>query len=257
MTRKFEIRTLQTTAGACPDRHTCESVHVLEGQPDRRRVIGKTVTDQEELDAFRHLMADDETLSDIPDWLAHVMLDVRGLGDFIDAHYQQRGDTLFRMEQLPAYSVDSDGSDWERWQAGATEPTWSRKQPWLDQLRQDKANGLVSQRVRVFSEHLTDYELYACHMGYAHNAEFEDIRVLRRGEHNIPDDLVELDYWIVGDKFVLPMTYDGRGRFIGASVLPESKVEELKRDRDRAWEAAEPFPHWWARHQELHRRMAA
>ncbi len=185
------------------------------------------------------------------------MLDEHGLGDFIDAHYRTRGDTLFRMETLPAYSVGSDGTDWERWQSGATEPTWARKQPWLDVLRTDQENGLSQSRVRVFSAELTDYELYACHFGYVYNAQFEDIRVLRRGEHAAADDLIGHDYWIVADQHVVPMHYDAHGRFLGAEVLQPAQLDSYLRDRERAWAEAEPFTAWWARHSELHRRMAA
>lgn len=190
------------------------------------------------------------------------MLDEQGLGDFIDAHYQHKGDRLFRMERLPIYLVASDGGDWERWQAGASEPTWSRKQPWLDVLERDQRAGMVSQRVRLFpTEQLTDYELFACHMGYAHNSRFEDIRVLHAGEHSIPAGSIEHDYWLIepaaGAGQVVAMVYDVEGRFLGAEVLVAAEFARYQRDSDVALAAAEPFRSWWDRHNELHRRMAA
>ncbi|MDQ2707704.1 MAG: hypothetical protein M3Z25_08750 [Actinomycetota bacterium] len=39
------------------------------------------------------------------------------------------------------YIVNSDGEDFRRWQAGAPEPTWERKQPWLDSLRAEASRG--------------------------------------------------------------------------------------------------------------------
>lgn len=98
----------------------------------------------------------------------------------------------------PAYEVASDGEDYQQWLAGAAEPTWSRKQPWLDTLRRERENGQVSTRVRILSEQVSDYERYACGFGYRYNGEYEDIRVLHRGEHEIPAGLIERDFWIIG-----------------------------------------------------------
>lgn len=166
-------------------------------------------------------------------------------------------DRLFRMETLPAYAVDSDGDDYHRWVAGEPEPTWERKQPWLDVLRADRDAGRIRFRVRLLSEQLTDYERYACDWGYALNAVAgEDIRVLRRGEHDIPPGLVETDFWMIDDTEAVAMHYDQRGCFEGAEVVAAGGLEIHRDTRDRAWSAAEPFARWWARHPELHRRVA-
>lgn len=184
-------------------------------------------------------------------------MDLRELAAYIDRNYQQLGDTLFRMEVLPEYLVGSDGDDFRRWLDGATEPTWGRKQPWLDQLAADAARGLRSSRLRIFSEHLTDYERYACDFGYAYNARYEDIRVLRRGEHDIPHELIETDFWLIGDSRVALMHYDELGRFEVAERIPVSRARPYTRTRDLGMAAAEPFTDWWARHPELHRRLVA
>lgn len=184
-------------------------------------------------------------------------MDAEALGRFIDEHYNQSGDQLFRMEVLPEYEVTSDGEDFQRWLEGATEPTWSRKQPWLDTLRRERENGQISRRVRILSEQVTDYERYACYFGYRYNGEYEDIRVLRRGEHEIPTDLIERDFWIIGDAIVVTMYYHEHGRFEGAEVADPGELGGHLRTRDRAWSVAEPFAAWWARHPELHRKLAA
>lgn len=184
-------------------------------------------------------------------------MDAAALGRFIDEHYHQPGDRLFRMEVLPEYEVGSDGDDYHRWLAGATEPTWSRKQPWLDTLHRERENGQVSTRVRILSEQVTNYERYACDFGYRYNAAYEDIRVLHRGEHPVPADLIEHDFWIINDAVVVRMCYDDHGRFDCAEVADPGHLDEYLRTRDRAWQAAEPFPDWWNRHPELHRRVAA
>ena len=184
-------------------------------------------------------------------------MDAEALGHFIDEHYNRSGDRLFRMEVLPEYEVTSDGEDFRRWLEGATEPTWTRKQPWLDTLRKERENGQISTRVRILSNQVTDYERYACGFGYRYNGEYEDIRVLHRGEHEIPADLIERDFWIIGHSIVVTMYYDQHGRLDGAEVANPGELADHLRTRDAAWAAAEPFAAWWARHPELHRKVAA
>lgn len=184
-------------------------------------------------------------------------MDAEALGHFIDEHYNQPGDQLFRMEVLPEYEVTSDGDDFRRWLEGAAEPTWTRKQPWLDTLRRERENGQISRRVRILSDQVTDYERYACDFGYRYNGEYEDIRVLHRGEHGMPAGLIEGDFWIIRDSIVVMMYYDKHGRFDGAAMTDPGELTDHLRTRDQAWAAAESFGPWWARHPELHRKVAA
>lgn len=165
--------------------------------------------------------------------------------------------TLFRMETLPAYAVTSDGDDFLRWQAGELEPSWDRKNRWLDVLRAEEAAGKDRRRVRVLTPGLTEYERYACEWGYAHNAAAgEDIRVLRAGEHVVGDAAKLDDFWIVDDGTVVEMHYDAFGRFLHGEESPSTVWVQYLRLRDAAWDRAEPFLSWWARHPELHRNVA-
>lgn len=184
-------------------------------------------------------------------------MDAEALGRFIDERYRRPGDELFRMEVLPEYEVTSDGEDFRRWLEGATEPTWARKRPWLDTLRRERQNGQISSRIRILSDQVTNYERYACDFGYRYNGEYEDIRVLHRGEHEIPPDLVERDFWIIRNSIVVTMHYDEHGSFDGAEVAEPDELGDHLRTRDQAWAAAEPFATWWARHPEVHRKVAA
>lgn len=190
-------------------------------------------------------------------------MDVAELGRWIGDHYSRKGDCLFRLEVLPEYTVDDDGPDFRRWLAGAAEPTWSRKEPWLRTLREEHAAGLRASRVRILTHGLTDYERYACEFGYALNAPAgEDIRVLRRGEHAIPQGVREVDFWVATPAgrpdAVAVMRYDELGRFIRAEELTSQRdVAPYVATRDALTAAGEPFLAWWARHPELHRRRAA
>lgn len=181
------------------------------------------------------------------------LLDPSELG----AHLGRFRRRLFRTETLPAYAVDADGDDYQRWLAGEPDPTWERKNRWLDMLRAERAAGKVSSRVRILSERLTDYERYACEWGYALNAGAgEHIRILHRGEHPIPS-IIERDFWVIDDDQAVAMLYDERGRFEGADVRPVSELEDYRDVRDAAWAGAEPISDWWARHPELRRRLVA
>jgi hypothetical protein len=57
----MRITTLRTTS-ECPDITNCVSIHDLDIHPERRYVITKRETDPAVLDAFAHLIGDDEQL---------------------------------------------------------------------------------------------------------------------------------------------------------------------------------------------------
>ena len=82
-------------------------------------------------------------------------------------------------------------------------------------------------------------------------------RILHRGEHRIPSDLIERDFWLINDDLVVLMYYDEAGQFIGAAVADPDALTAHLHTRDAAWLAAEPFAEWWRRHPELHHRRVA
>lgn len=78
------------------------------------------------------------------------------------------------------------------------------------------------------------------------------VRVLRIGEHTLPTELIDHDYWLVDDVHPVRMHYRPTGEFLGASIEPDL-LDTYRAAREHAWELAEPFPAWWERHPELHR----
>jgi hypothetical protein len=162
---------------------------------------------------------------------------------------------LFRFEQLPAYEVASDGSDFRRYLDGAQQPTWDRKQPWLDTLRTWTAQGRIRRRVRLIHDPITDYERYACEWGYALNSQAgEDIRIIDLATTPLPTELTGLpDFWLVDGEDVVCMHYDPAGRFIGAAVLASDEVVPYQRAARVAWQESSDFATWWDAHPKHHR----
>jgi hypothetical protein len=162
--------------------------------------------------------------------------------------------TAFRLETLDAYVSASDGGDVDRYLRGDPEPDPERKGRWLAQLRAEREQGRVRQRVHVFRGPLTGYLRYECEWGYAPNYQAgEDIRILDLTERPRPPGLdVDHDFWVVDDQDVIRMHYDQDGRFIGAEVLAPAAIPRYQATRDAALAAAEPFSGWWARHPQYH-----
>lgn len=250
--------TLITAAGTrdSAERYGCPGVHTVAGR-DERFVITREVTDPDARAALTPYIGVDssglpEHVGATPVWLPCQLMDLPTLERFMDDHLYRPGDSVFRAEGLPLFNVASD-PNWLRWQAGAPEPDWGPKEAWLDELRDHADRGIRHYRVRLFDEQLSEHEIYECNWGYALNSPLEEIRVLHRGEHNFPEDLIEVEYWVVNDSTAVVVVYDRHGRFRGAGWLgPEESAEYLE-DRDRMWRAAEPFQTWWDRHPEFHR----
>lgn len=174
------------------------------------------------------------------------MMDASELGAYIDEHFTR---TLFRLEVLDRYEVASDGGDFARWLEGAAEPTWERKGPWLEHLREEARQGKYSHRVHVVRSPLNDYLRYECEWGYAYNVEAgEDIRILDTAETTRPRDVIEEDFWLIDDELVVSMRYADDGSFHGAVVMPSSTLPRYRAARDAAWAAAVSFGDYWAAH---------
>jgi hypothetical protein len=186
------------------------------------------------------------------------MLDEEALEDYVFSRYANPGDQLFRMERLPLYDTDSQNADRESWLAGEFDPT--ALEQWAAVLADDRRRGLVSRRVRVFSNRLTIDEAMSADVALPIIGRSQDIRVLRRGEHSVPE-VLDHDYWVIepvdGPVEVVRMVYSEGGRFLGAEIVPPAEHGPYLRERDLAWRLGEPFTGWWGRHGELYRKRAA
>lgn len=191
------------------------------------------------------------------------MLDGKALGAYITKRYRDRGDRLFRMERLAWYDVPSQNRDRAAYLEAlrrGTRPDTTALEALAVELADEARRGLVSERVRVLSPELTDDEAMSCDVALPIISRDQEIRILHRGEHPVPD-VVDHDYWIVttaaGEVHVLPLHYDAAGRFLGAEIITDPAAQQpYLRERRLAWAIAEPFDTWWSRHGELHRQAA-
>ena len=184
-------------------------------------------------------------------------MDEQQLEAVINERFQGPGDRLFRMECLPRYlATVGEESDFQQFLSGAEGPDMERKEQWLAVLRAEEERGLISYRVRLFSEAMTEYERYEAEWCYIHNvAAGEDVSILRENEHGQPATLIREDFWLVNDAVLIPMHYDDHGRFLWADCTTDAAmIAPYLQARDDAYVAAEPFSTWWSRHPELHRR---
>lgn len=179
------------------------------------------------------------------------LLSIDELGDVLDTAQSD----LYRWETLPAYEVASDGSDYRRYLDGAAEPTWQRKQPWLDTLRAWAQQGRPRRRVRVIHSPITSYERYACEWGYALNsAAGEQIRIIDLSVQPLPREVEGIgDFWLVNQSQPVLMHYADDGQFVGAELVLGRAAAPLIAAAQAAWLAASDFGSWWARHPEHHR----
>lgn len=191
-----------------------------------------------------------------------MMLDDDQLGTVFAERF---GHTAFRLERQPAYEVPSDRlnedpnqvSDYDRWLAGATEPMWERKRPYLDHLAAERRAMKYRYRVRILgsSAGLHPYEQYECAFGYVPNHQAgEDIFILDRAIGPVPPPVVDHDFWLLDGEAVIRMYYSPAGEYEAAELIDDpGRVAGYLAARDAAMAAAEPFTGWWARHPELHR----
>lgn len=177
------------------------------------------------------------------------MLDLDQTVAYFDAHYTR---SAWRLETLDDYRVGSDGSDVDRYLAGEPDPDPGRKNPWLAELRAERATGKRRGRVHMLTTPLSDYLRYECEWGYVPNSDAgEDIRILDLTTTPRPAGIPDEDFWLLDDEHVLRMVYGPDHRFLGAIVADDPAP--YRAARDAAIAASTPFGAWWERHTEFWR----
>jgi hypothetical protein len=217
-------------------------------------LVSTLVTDRAELAVFADLMAPDEQLGTIAAASrSPILLTEPELDKLIDSHYKGSGDVMFHREGQPWYDVPTQNAERESWQAGNYDPGPLRK--WVDRVAEELDRGMLTQRLRILSAELTDDELMAMQGGMPLLAEYEEVRVLWRGEQQVPSSIDD-DYWIIrpadgGPIVVIVNVYSERGAFLGARVVRPDQHELYLRDQERMWAVGVPYFEWMASHPDL------
>jgi hypothetical protein len=190
-----------------------------------------------------------------------VLLDEDQLGEVIDTHFAEPGDVLQRIERQPVYNVPSQVADAQAWERDPRAVDTAGLRSWARVVRDDQRRGLRRERIRVFGAELTSDEAMTLDVAWPILAPYQEQRVLRRGEHPVPD-VAAGDYFLIrrhtGLTVAIVMHYDETGAFQGAQIVSGRYGREpLLRDWELSWAIAEPFAEYEAGHPELHRRAVA
>ncbi len=173
------------------------------------------------------------------------------LGEFVDTFM---GRSVFRLETLDTYTVDSDAGNVARFLDGVAAPSMAVKGPWLRRLEREYAEGKRRTRVHVWTGPISDYLRYECEWGYVYtSAVGEEVRILDLAETPKPSGLLHEDFLLLDDRHVVATRYDAAGRFLGAEVRPAVELPAYRHCRDVALAASVPFSDYWASHPQYWR----
>lgn len=148
--------------------------------------------------------------------------------------------SAFRLELQPAYTVDYERDLFDSFLAGHPEPPTNRERfrAWYDQIAQQVAAGITTERVRVYDDPPTDYQRWTGYMDRWNIEAGETIHYLRRDtarQAGITDAFGGRDWWLLDNQRLLLMAYDDQGRRIDTElVTDDSEVEQARSWRDLA-----------------------
>jgi len=181
-------------------------------------------------------------------------LDITNFGAWLQANRKTPGDIL-RVQTLDAYEVESDGGDFAAYVRGAPGPTSPERKPFFDELRQERAKGMVWRDLTVVNGPLSDYQRYGfdwvCPDAVAAG---QDIRVLDIADHPAAAVLLALgDFWVIEGEQVVLVRYDAEGRHVGEVQVTAQGVHGYIAAAEMAWCLGTPFTDWWEAHPQYPR----
>ena len=185
-------------------------------------------------------------------------LDIADFSGWLAEHRQAPGD-MIRVQTLDSYAVPSDDADFAGYLNGAPAPASPYREPFFEQLRDERARGMAWRNLTVVNGPLTDYQQYGFEWVCPYSAEAgQDIRVLDLAEHPAAAVLrVTGDFWVVESKHVALVRYSPDGRHLGEVAVEDSGAHGYVAAAELAWQLATPFTSWWAEHPEYRRPSRA
>ncbi|MGH3857431.1 MAG: DUF6879 family protein [Pseudonocardiaceae bacterium] len=185
-------------------------------------------------------------------------LDIPDFAAWLEQHRKAPGDML-RVQTLDAYEVASDGGDFAGYLNGAPEPTSPDREPFFQQLRDERATGMIWRDLTVVNGPLTDYQRYGFEWVCPDAAKAgQDIRVLDVAEVPAAAVLRRIgDFWVVEGQHVVLVRYDHEDHHLGEVAVEDSSAHGYVAAAEMAWQLATPFTTWWAAHPEYRRGSRA
>lgn len=147
----------------------------------------------------------------------------------------------FRLETLQVYAVDYEDhgqADFRRTGLADDGPS-----SWRAMISRHRTAGRQLQRVHVVEDPITDYLRYELAIYELNRRAGEDIRLIPVAAGGWPPGIPQAtDFWIFDDQDVWDMTYDQKGRFVGASRdTSKQHLQQCREWRDVAMAAAMPL----------------
>lgn len=181
-----------------------------------------------------------------------MQLDEAGLDEYTDRFDRD----AFRHETRTHYQTSGGSDEHTRWLAGEMSPGSDADRPWSAWVRAQLDRGAAVRRLRVVYGPLSDHLRFELGWQYPANAAAgEEIRVLDLTERPRPVGMVDDEFWMLDGERAVLMTYADDGRFLHGDAVEGRDADRIRRARDAAWDAAEPFDQWWTRHPEYHRAV--
>lgn len=151
--------------------------------------------------------------------------------------YRTAKASVWRWEQLPAYSVPDEVEPIRRWRAGEHDDlAWLGD--WLAQVRDRVDAGVSFQRVRRLDAPETEYQRWVNSFAWANTAAGEVIRYVSGTSAAL--GMPDYDYLLIDDAVVAEMGFVG-GSLQSAILHDDTAIVERHRAwRDRAWDHSIP-----------------
>ena len=185
-------------------------------------------------------------------------LDIADFEAWLDERRTTPGDML-RVQTRAAYAVPSDDADFAGYLDGAAAPTSPYREPFFQELRDDRAAGRAWRNLVVITGPPTDYQRYANEWVYTYASEAgQDVRILDLAEHPAAQVLLRTgDFWVVEHRHVALVRYDDTGAHRGEVAVEDSAATGYIAAAELAWQLAMPFAAWYAAHPQYQRRNRA
>ena len=181
-------------------------------------------------------------------------LEIQDFGTWLQQNRRAPGDIL-RVQTLGAYEVESDGGDFAAYVQGLAGPSSPDREPFFQQLRDERARGMIWRDLTLVNGPLTDYQRYGfdwvCPDAVAAG---QDIRVLDVAQMPQAGVLLRLgDFWVIEGEQVVLVRYDSEGHHLGEVAVEAQGAHGYIAAAEMAWSLGTPFTEWWAGHPEYRR----